>query len=203
VKLSHRVIQFGLAALLSLSFPVEAQQPAKVPRIGYLHTGSKVGFEAFREGLRELGYVDGKNIMIEYRYAEGKLDRLPDLAGELVRLKVDLIFAPSTAAALAAKNASPTIPIVFASVADPVANDLVGSLARPGGNLTGPSQMSAELSGKRLELIKEVVPRLSRVALLRDHSPQSEVASKETHWAAQALGVQVRTVEVRGSADFG
>jgi putative tryptophan/tyrosine transport system substrate-binding protein len=115
---------------------------------------------------------------------------------------VDLIFAPSTNAALAAKNASATIPIVFASVADPVANELVGSLARPGGNLTGPSQMSAELSGKRMELIKEVVPRLSHVAVLRDQSRQSDVALKETHLAAEALGAQLRIFEVQRAGDL-
>jgi putative tryptophan/tyrosine transport system substrate-binding protein len=155
--------------VITVSF-AEAQQPKKVPRIGYVTaTGDSrnlgPNFEAFRQGLRDFGYVEGKNITIEYRHAEGKLDRLPGLAAELVALKVDLIFAPSTSAALAAKNATQTIPIVFASVADPLANELVASLARPSGNLTGPSQMSADLSGKRLELIKEVVPRLSRVAV--------------------------------------
>ncbi len=192
--------------LLALCFPVQAQQPKKIPRIGFVSGGSAndpgPGVNAFRQGLRDLGYVEGKNIVIEYRFAEDKPDRLPALVAELVGLKVDLIFAPSTNAALAAKNASQTIPIVFASVADPLANELVTSLARPGSNLTGPSQMSADLSGKRLELIKEVVPRLSRVAVLRDHSPQSKVALKETQSAAQALGVQLRMFEVRSSNDF-
>ncbi len=192
--------------LLALCFPVQAQQPKKIPRIGFVSGGSAndpgPGVNAFRQGLRDLGYVEGKNIVIEYRFAEDKPDRLPALVAELVGLKVDLIFAPSTNAALAAKNASQTIPIVFASVADPLANELVTSLARPGSNLTGPSQMSADLSGKRLELIKETVPRLSRVAVLRDHSPQSKVALKETQSAAQALGVQLRMFEVRSSNDF-
>jgi len=187
-------------------FPVQAQQPKKIPRIGFVSGGSASdpgpGVNAFRQGLRDLGYVEGKNLVIEYRFAEDKPDRLPTLVAELVGLKVDLIFAPSTNAALAAKSASQTIPIVFASAADPLANELVASLARPGGNLTGPSQMSAELSGKRLELIKEVVPRLSRVAVLRDHSPQSEVALKETQLAAQALGVQLKMFEVRSPNDF-
>jgi ABC-type uncharacterized transport system substrate-binding protein len=187
-------------------FPVQAQQPKKIPRIGFVSGGSAndpgPGVNAFRQGLRDLGYVEGKNLVIEYRFAEDKPDRLPTLVAELVGLKVDLIFAPSTNAALAAKSASQTIPIVFASAADPLANELVASLARPGGNLTGPSQMSAELSGKRLELIKEVVPRLSRVAVLRDHSPQSEVALKETQLAAQALAVQLKMFEVRSPNDF-
>jgi len=194
------------AMLFAFCFPIQAQQPKKIPRIGFVSGGSAndpgPGVNAFRQGLRDLGYVEGKNLVIEYRFAEDKPDRLPTLVAELVGLKVDLIFAPSTNAALAAKSASQTIPIVFASVADPLANELVASLARPGGNLTGPSQMSAELSGKRLELIKEVVPRLSRVAVLRDHSPQSEVALKETQSAAQALRVQLKVFEVRSPNDF-
>ena len=192
--------------LLALCFPVQAQQPQKIPRIGFVSGSSAndpgFGLNAFRQGLRDLGYVEGKNIVIEYRFAEDKPDRFPALVAELVGLKVDLIFAPSTNAALAAKEATRTIPIVFASVADPLANELVASLARPGANLTGPSQMSAELSGKRLELIKEVVPRLSRVAVLRDHSPQSEVALKETQSAAQAFGMQLKIFEARSSNDF-
>ena len=194
------------AMLFAFCFPIQAQQPKKIPRIGFVSGGSAndpgPGVNAFRQGLRDLGYVEGKNLVIEYRFAEDKPDRLPTLVAELVGLKVDLIFAPSTNAALAAKSASQTIPIVFASAADPLANELVASLARPGGNLTGPSQMSAELSGKRLELIKEVVPRLSRVAVLHDHSPQSEVALKETQSAAHALGVQLKVFEVRSPNDF-
>jgi len=194
------------AMLFAFCFPIQAQQPKKIPRIGFVSAGSAndpgPGLNAFRQGLRDLGYVEGKNIVIEYRFAEDKPDRLPVLVAELVGMKVDLIFAPSTNAALAAKNASRKIPIVFASVADPLANELVTNLARPGGNLTGPSQMSADLSGKRLELLKEVVPRLSRVAVLRDDSPQSEVALKETQSAAQALGVQLKIFEVRSSNDF-
>ena len=140
------------AALFAFCFPIQAQQPKKIPRIGFVSGGSAndpgVGLNAFQQGLRDLGYVEGKNIVIEYRFAEDKPDRLLALVAELVGLKVDLIFAPSTNAALAAKEATRTIPIVFASVADPLANELVASLARPGANLTGPSQMSAELSGK-------------------------------------------------------
>ena len=202
-----RIIGFALNTILfAFCFPVQAQQPQKIPRIGFvsgsLTNDPGLGVNAFRQGLRDLGYVEGKNIVIEYRFAENKPDRLPALVAELVGLKVDLIFAPSTNAALAAKEATRTIPIVFASVADPLANGLIASLARPGANLTGPSQMSADLSGKRLELIKEVVPQLSRVAVLRDHSPQSEVALKETRSAAQAFGIQLKIFEVRSSNDF-
>jgi len=204
---SKSVFRISLCVMLfALCSSAQAQQPKKIPRIGFVSGGSAndpgVGLNAFQQGLRDLGYVEGKNIVIEYRFAEDKPDRLPSLVAELVGLKVDLIFAPSTNAALAAKEATRTIPIVFASVADPLANELVASLARPGANLTGPSQMSAELSGKRLELIKEVVPRLSRVAVLRDHSPQSEVALKETQLAAQALGVQLKIFDVRSPNDF-
>jgi ABC-type uncharacterized transport system substrate-binding protein len=145
----------------------EAQQPKKVPRIGFLIAPSRSFFaarmEGFQQGLRNLGYIEGKNIMIEYRYAEGKLDRLPELAAELVSLKLDLIVT-SGPASRAAKNATKTIPIVFAGVQDPVANGLVDSLAKPGGNVTGLSILAPELGGKRLELLKEVVPKMTRVA---------------------------------------
>src|SRR4029077_810455 len=145
----------------------QAQQTPKIPRIGYLAPNLsnevRATHEAFRLGLRELGYVDGKNIIIEYRWAEGKADRLPLLAAELVRLKVDAIFASAAVQpALAAKNATTTIPIVFVAVDDPVGLGLVASLARPGGNITGLSSMGTELSGKRLELLKETVPKASR-----------------------------------------
>ena len=146
----------------------DAQQPAKVPRIGLLSSFSPsdtAGWhQAFRQGLRDLGWVEGKTISIEYRYAEGRHDRLPDLAADLVRLKVDIIVASVTSDALAAKHATRAIPIVMASAGDPVATGLVDSLARPGGNITGLSQMAPELAGKRLELLKEIVPKLSRVA---------------------------------------
>jgi putative tryptophan/tyrosine transport system substrate-binding protein len=186
--------------LLSWPHLAEAQLSKKVPRIGFLSTGSDSNITAFQQGLRDLGYIEGQTIFIEYR--KGNYDQLPGLAAELLRLNLDLLFAPSTPAASAAKNATQTIPIVFASVSDPLANGLVSSLARPGDNLTGPSQMSADLSGKRLELLKEVVPRLSHVAILRDYSPQSEVALKETQSAAEALGVQLRIFDVRDPNDF-
>ena len=149
---------------------VVAQQPARIHRIGILIPASgsflSARVEAFRRGLRELGYVEGKNIVIEYRYAEGKGERLPDLVAELVRLKVDIIVTISPGATLAAKKASGTIPIVIAAAADPVGTGLVSSLAQPGGNITGLSLMAPDLDGKRLELLKEAVPKVARVAFL-------------------------------------
>ena len=160
--------------LLAVAVIAEAQQPKKVPRIGYLLGGSSSFYsariDAFRQGLNELGYIEGKNIVIEYRYAEGKADRLPDLAAELVRLKVDVIVATATPSVLAVKKASATIPIVIVAVGDPVASGLVTSLARPGGNITGLTILAPELSGKRLELLKEVVPNVTRVAFLWNSS---------------------------------
>ena len=153
--------------ILSVPLSSEAQQPAKVPRIGVLSPGSPGPsplLDAFRQGLRELGYVEGQNIAIEYRFAEAKPERLADLAAELVRLKVDVILTINTPASQAAKNATRTIPIVFTFVADPA--PLVASLARPGGNITGLTTITAELSGKRLELLKEALPGISRVAFL-------------------------------------
>src|SRR5262245_45406043 len=148
----------------------EAQQPTKVPRVGYLVAASPSAItartESFRQGLRELGYVEGKNIVIEWRSAEGKLDRIPALVAELVRLKVDIIVTGGPAATRAGKEATTTIPIVMTQVGDPVANGFVASLARPGGNITGLSTLAPEIGGKRLELLKETIPKLSRVAVL-------------------------------------
>ena len=148
----------------------QAQQPTKIPRIGYLNTTSLSAIAeriaAFRQGLRELGYVEGKNIVIEWRHAEGKLDRLPALVAELLRLKVDIIVTGGPGSTRSAKEATSTIPIVMAFDTDPVGNGFVASLARPGGNITGLSGLSPELSGKQLELLKEIIPRLSRVAVL-------------------------------------
>ena len=171
----------------------EAQQPTKIPRIGYLTAASlsaiAARIEAFRQGLRELGYVEGKNIVIEWRYAEGKLDRLPALAAELVRLKVDVIVTAGPTATRAAKEATATIPIVMAQDNDPVGNGFVASLARPGGNITGLSTLAPELSGKQLELLKEIVPRLSRVAVLgTSTNPGNAQALKEMELAAGAFG---------------
>src|SRR5215471_596131 len=154
--------------LIALGFPAEAQQPTKIPRIGLLIASSpspaSPRIEAFRQGLRDLGYVEGKDIIIEYRYGEGKPDRLPALAAELVSLKIDIIVTGGSSPTLAAKEATVTIPIVMTQDIDPVGSGFVASLARPGGNITGLSNFAPELSGKRIELLKEIVPRISRVA---------------------------------------
>ncbi len=193
--------------LLAAPLAATAQQPAKVPRIGFLSAEVPVAIsdvmEAFQQGLRDLGYAEGQNIVIVYRFAQGNLNRLPDLAAELVRLKVDVIVAPSTPAAQAAKSAAGPIPVVFTQVADPVASGLVRSLAQPGGNVTGLSVIGTELSGKRLELLKEVVPRASRVAVLWDPgNPTGSLLLRETEAAAHTMGVQVQRVEARGPDDF-
>jgi len=194
-------------AMLAVAVTAGAQQPKKVPQIGILFGGSSsvysVRVEAFRQRLKELGYIEGKNIAIEYRYADGKADRLLSLATELVLLKVDVIVAPSTPSVLAGKKATSTIPIVFVSVADPVASGLVASLARPGGNVTGLANFAPELSGKRVELVKEAVPNISRVAYLwNPANPAQGLLWKETHAAAQALGLQPQSLEVRSFNDF-
>jgi putative ABC transport system substrate-binding protein len=184
----------------------DAQQPKKVPRIGFLVATSLSALaartEAFRQGLRELGYVEGKNIIIEHRYAEGKLDRLPALAAELVRLKVYVIVASCPIPTRAVKEATNTIPIVMAQDQDPVGSGFVASLARPGGNITGLSTLSPELSGKRLELLKEFVPRLSRVAVLETSTnPGNAQALRETELAAKAFGVQLQHLDVLDPKD--
>ena len=183
-----------------------AQQPARIPRIGILLPTSvsvqSARVEAFRRRLRELGYVEGKNIVIEYRNAEGKLERLPDLAAELVRLKVDVIVAPSPAV-FAAKKASATIPIVFPFAGDPVASGIVSSLARPGGNITGSSLMSPDLDGKRLELLKEAFPKVARVAFLwQPGGPRGNLPLTEMESVAKALRVKLISLEVRSLDDF-
>ena len=194
-------------ALVVVGEIAEAQQTAKVPRIGFLVTGSSssdsIRIEAFRQGLHELGYVEGKNITIEYRFADGRLERLPDLAAGLVRLKVDVIVTSGTAGALAAKHATRTIPIVMTAVGDPVARGIIDSLARPGGNITGLTSVSPDLAGKRLELLKETAPRLTRAGVLWNPAGQGATAVfKETVVAARALGVQVQSLEVRSPKDF-
>ena len=200
----RRIFSLVLGALLlALSHPAEAQQPAgKVPRIGYLATASGATelpyIEAFRLGLRELGYVEGKNINIEYRYAEGKFERLPELAEELIRLKVEILVVPSATAAQAAKKSNVTIPIVMTRAGDPFSRGLVASLARPGGNVTGLYQYSPELLGKRLELLKEVVPKVSRFAFLNGTDASAAKSRfEETQVAAKALGVKFQYVEVK------
>jgi len=184
-----------------------AQQPTKIPLIGFLSgdfpTPSSARYEIFRRRLRELGYVEGKNIVIEHLWAEGKLDRFPALAAELVRLKVDVIVTWGSTATRAAKEATNTIPIVMANDADPVASGVVASLARPGGNITGFSTLSPELSGKRLELLKEIVPKLSRVAVLgASTSTSSALALKETELAAGALKLKLQYLDVLDPKDI-
>jgi len=195
------------AGALAWAGAVRAQAPAKVPRIGLLspftRSDAAPWLQAFRLGLRDLGWVEGKNISIEYRYAEGRSDRLPDLAADFVRLKVDVIVTGSTADALAAQKATRAIPIVMATPGDPVGSGLVESLARPGGNVTGLSQMTVELAGKRLQLLKEIVPALSHVAVL--WNPQSVNATlnwKEIQQPARQLGIQLHSLEVRSPNEF-
>jgi putative ABC transport system substrate-binding protein len=204
----NKLVGFALGAmLLALCVPVDAQQPERIPRIGVLAGPSASFFsarlESFRQGLRELGYVEGKNILFEDRYAEGKLDRLPDLAAELVRLKVDLIVTASDPAIWAAKKAGPTIPIVFAATSDPVRSGIVSSLARPGGNITGLTNMSPDLGGKRLELLKEAFPKVTRVAhFWVPGGSRANLPLTEMEAPARALGLKLQSVEVRSLADF-
>ncbi len=187
----------------------EAQQATKLARIGYLANslaGDPQLPEAFRQGLHDLGYVEGRNVVIEYRDAEGKPERFPALAAELVALKVDVIVAPTTLAAVAATQATRTLPIVFATAGDPVTSGLVTSLARPGGNVTGLSILAPELVGKRLELLTQAVPGVSWVAVLWQPGSMGERMDKdmlkEADVAARALGVRLHFVEARGPADF-
>jgi len=204
--MSKKVIGLALGAmLLALSFPVQAQQPKKVYRIGYLRaeTPPEVDIEGFRQGLREHRYVEGKNIVVEYRWADGNEERLRSLAAELIRLKVDLIVTSAPAATQAAKEATTTIPIVMVLVADPVAFGFVNSLAAPGGNITGFSFLLPEISGKRLELLKETVPKLSRVAVLWNAAnPYKETDLKAVQPVADALKVAVHTFRVREPNGF-
>ena len=195
------------AMLLVTAGLAEAQQPTKMSRIGFLTAGSSstipTRIDAFRQGLRELGYVEDKNIVIEWRFAEGKPDRLPALVAELVRLKVDVILSAGAAVTRPAKDATRTIPIVMAQDTDPVGNGFVASLARPGGNITGLSSYSAELNGKRLELLKEIVPKLSRLAVVGESTyPGNAQSLKETELAAGALKVQLQYLDVLDPKDI-
>ncbi len=205
LRLAALIITLALSILI-VTLAAEAQQAGKVPRIGFLFGGSSgpsPELDAFRQGLRELGYIEGQNITIEYRFASGRVERLPELAAELVRLKLDVIVAPNTPPAMAAKQATSTIPIVFAGVADALGAGLVANFARPGGNITGFTSISAELGGKRLELLKEVAPKASRVAVLYNPADRSNVlVLKELQEAAPALGLTVHPLEVRGPGDF-
>jgi len=195
-----------VVALMVCGATAEAQQPKKVPRIGYLSLGSgfRANDEAFRQGLRELGYTEGQNIVVEWRFVDGKSERYRDVAAELVRLKVDaIITASGDNPIIAAMNATKTIPIIMLTGSDPVARGFVASLTHPGGNVTGLSYMLHELNGKRLELLKEVVPKLIRVAVLGDRDHQNyKVQMKELEVAAQALGLQLQPVQLRVADDL-
>ena len=203
----------GLPVMLALGIlaaplTVEAQQPAKVSRVGFLsllpQEQALSHIKALHEGLRGLGYIEGQNIILEYQFADGTAERLPDLVAELIHLKVDIIVTGfGTLPALAAKQATSTIPIVFSFVADPVGSGIVASLARPGGNITGLSMIPAGLTGKRVELLKELLPQLSRVAiLLNPATPAATQALRETQAIAATWGVQLQLLEVRTPEDF-
>jgi len=201
------VIALGASALTAPFASFAQKQPTKVPRIGLLSPFSSADTalwnQAFRQGLRDLGWVEGKNISIDYVYGDGKGDRLPVLTADLIRLKVDVIVAAETNAALSAQSVTKSIPIVMASVGDPVASGLVASLARPGGNITGLSQIASELVAKRLELLKEIVPTLSRVAVLWNPQGVASVLNwKGIQPPAQKLGIQLQSLEVRSAGEL-
>ncbi len=188
-------------ALLSIVPFADAQQAAKVPRVGFLHLSTKTAVRVaeFREGLRELGYVEGQNITVEYRFAKGRRDRLTELAAELVDLKLNVIVASTTPSARALKRATTTIPIVMVVGSDPVARGLVASLQRPGGNMTGLTLLAQELSGKRLELLKKALPKVRRVGVLWDGRSET---FREMQGTAQSLGLELRSLEARGISDL-
>jgi putative ABC transport system substrate-binding protein len=206
--MSKKIFFVALTTILvALCSSAAAQQPKKIPRIGYLTGASLSGqlarTEAFRQGLRELGYVEGNNIVIEWRYAEGKFDRLPALAAELVRLKVNIIVTGGSNITSAAKQATSTIPIVMTNDGNPVANGFVASLSRPGGNITGLSALRPEISGKQLELLKEIVPGLSRVAVLGNStSPANVQILREIELTAKGFGVRPQFLDVLDSKDI-
>ena len=206
---NKKIIGFALGALLyALCFFAEPQQQEKNnPQIGLLFAGDASAvagrIQAFRQGLQERGYVEGKNVVIEYRYGEGKLDRMPPLAAELVHLKVNVIVTGGPTDTRAAKQATSTVPIVMAQDSDPIGSGFVASLARPGGNFTGLSSLAPEISGKQLELLKEIVPRLSRVAVFGNSTePGNAQALREAERAAAAIGVELQYLEIRGPADI-
>jgi len=203
-----KLITTILGAFIVVSvFPAQAQQPTKVPRIGFLFvtppSANAARIKAFRQGLRELGYVEGKNIVIEWRHAEGKADQLPGLAAELVRLKVDIVVSAGSTVTRPAKEATVTIPIVMAQDTDPVGSGFVASLARPGGNITGLATLAPEIGGKRLELLKEIVPKLSRVAVLGTSTRRGNAqALREIELAAGAFGVEFQYLDVLDPMDI-
>jgi putative ABC transport system substrate-binding protein len=196
-----------MGGVVAWPFAARAQQAASVRRIGFLSPFSSVDTglwnKAFLRGLRDAGWVDGKNITIEYRYAEGRRDRLPALIADLIQLKVEIIVTNVTVDTLAAKTATTEIPIVMLAVGDPVAVGIVKSLGRPGGNITGLSQMTPDLTGKRMELLKEIVPKISSVAVLfNPEDPLSVLDRSEAQLSAQKLGIEARSLEVRSTGDF-
>src|SRR5258705_8917478 len=199
--MSKKIILILTTFLLTTVSISKGQPQNKVAQIGYLDARSSLSdalrTEAFRQGLRTLGYVDGKNVVIEYRYAEGNLDRLPALAAELVRLKVDVIVTGGATVTRAVMKATTTIPIIMAQDPDPVGNGFVASLARPGGNITGLSSLTADLSGKRLELLKEILPKLARLAVLgTSASPGMAQQLRETELAAGAFGIPFQFFDI-------
>jgi putative ABC transport system substrate-binding protein len=193
-------------SMLARPLAIEAQPAGKVPRVGYLFYGSpgpSREIDAFRQGLHELGYIEGQSIAVEYRFASGQIERYPGLAAELVRMNVDVIVAPATPQALAAKQATSSIPIVFVLVADAVGAGLITNFARPGGNITGLTSSSAELGGKRLELLKEMVPKASRVAILYNPTDRSNVLIlKQLQESVPSLGLILQPLEVREAREF-
>ena len=204
--ISKNLIWPVITVLLTTAFSAQAQQP-KLPRIGFLSNNSLVAVsswnEAFRQGLRELGYVEGKNLVIEWRFGEGKVGRLAEMAAELVHLKVDVIITGGPTATRSAKKATSTIAIVMATDPDPVGNGFVASLARPGGNITGLPTLASEISGKRLELLKEIVPKLSRLAVLGTSTTQGTAQTlREMELAAGAFGVKLQFLDILGPKDI-
>jgi ABC-type uncharacterized transport system substrate-binding protein len=201
---SKRVICFALrAALLALSFSAEAQQAKKVPRIGFVSGSPGPDVKGFQKGLRELSYIEGKNILVEYRYYEGITERSPSLVAELVQFKVDVLVVSQLAAIQAAKQATRTIPIVMVTTADPVAIGLIDSLARPGGNVTGITLLTRELNGKRLELLKEMIPTISRVGVLMPDTVAAGIRFKEYEASARAVKIALQSLKIKNqNPDF-
>src|SRR6266852_4193561 len=204
--MNRRDAVLALLAFGAVPLAVQAQQAGKVPRIGVLQaglpsSGTSPVADAFLEGLRDLGYVEGRNVFIEHRWAEERLDRLPDLAADLVRVKVDVIVAGGIAATRAAKQATATIPIVMSAATDPLGAGLIASLARPGGNITGSATLLAELGAKRLELLKEAFPTISRVAVLYDPTTSPSVL-REVKGAAEKLKVRLRVLKARAAEEL-
>jgi ABC-type uncharacterized transport system substrate-binding protein len=202
--MNRKVVWLVTILLFASVYLAEAQEPKNIPRLGILFIGSRnqPHLEAFKQGLRELGYTEGRNIVLEYRYAEGNNNRLPELAAELVRDKVDIIVTTASVSALAARAVTKTIPIVMTS-GNPLETGLAASLAKPGGNVTGLSTLGADLSGKRLELLRETFPKTTRIAVLRSPQEYEAVTGyKETQEAAQAFSLRLHSIEVQSANDF-